>query len=1100
MGCKALIRCLIVAALVALLVPYVFTAGAEGKTAPSDRPSRINIAAHAAVPDSLNLSDFGAVGDGVTDDGPALQSALDALAAAGGGTLFVPEGRYAIATPVSKDFTNLASSVTIQGVETSIPIPPPNASAGDLTRGLDLTSGFVPRTGEQQVAISITGLQSLLIKDILFIGTPDVATDAVVTLALHDVESATVRHCEFYGLSTRAGGAILHAAWSGLTVEQTAFLGSTANSGLYSPVVQNIDWKSITFADTVFVDYGKRPELFGKTGLGSPFSWVNIGNAATVTPDSPRREAVFRNVFLDEGGFFGLTGTPNYFQTPSAPIDLVYVTNLHMNVSNLGASGHFFDGLQRVMVENSHYGWSTNTDSGISILGAGNAILDRVVTEDSATRIRADADTQRLTVINSVYEDLASEAQSTSVIDTENDEDDPVWYVRQQFLLVLGRDPDPAAHFYWADQILQCGGNTQCVADRRAELSTFLEASPAPKISIAGSVIDDNAAEMQGVTITLSGSQSVATETDSNGQYHFTGLPTSGVYTITASKRHYTFASPEQTFIHPTSDQDVGFTATLNRHGVVGRLSNSSGNGLTGATVTLSGAVDATVTTDAGGNYSFSDLPAGEAYTLTPSKANYTFNASSYSIDELDSDRSVNFTGTLNTYTISGRVTLNGAGMGGVSITLSGSQSAQAATNADGSYSFPVLAEGNYDVRPSKTNYTFAPALASFNVLSGNQVADFAATQRTLEFAAAILNAAENVDALQIDVVRAGDTSNVATIRYSATDGTAHQGEDVSTVIGQLTFAPGETSRSFTIFITDDAFVENTEQLTVTLSNPSGAALGSRTSSILTISDNDSAGTNINPIDGPQFFVRQHYQDFLHRNPDAAGLDFWSNQIVACGNNTDCLIHARQNVSAAFFLSIEFQETGYLAYRMYKAAYGRMPRRVDEFLFDARLISEDVLVGNPGWDLKLEANKAQFIAQFVVRPEFVERYPIALTPAQFVGNLNTNTGLSLSAGELTAAIAEFNGAANSADTTARYRAIRRVVENSTFVQRETSPAFVLMQYFGYLQRNPDEAPDSNLDGFNFWLAKLNQFGGDYGRAEMVRAFLESIEYRTRFGN
>ncbi|MET0645680.1 MAG: hypothetical protein ABW208_03605, partial [Pyrinomonadaceae bacterium] len=61
-------------------------------------------------------------------------------------------------------------------------------------------------------------------------------------------------------------------------------------------------------------------------------------------------------------------------------------------------------------------------------------------------------------------------------------------------------------------------------------------------------------------------------------------------------------------------------------------------------------------------------------------------------------------------------------------------------------------------------------------------------------------------------------------------------------------------------------------------------------------------------------------------------------------------------------------------------------------------------------------------------------------------------------------------------------------------------AFVLMQYFGYLRRNPDEAPDSDLTGFNHWLGKLNEFDGDYETAELVKAFLSSAEYRGRFGN
>ena len=84
-------------------------------------------------------------------------------------------------------------------------------------------------------------------------------------------------------------------------------------------------------------------------------------------------------------------------------------------------------------------------------------------------------------------------------------------------------------------------------------------------------------------------------------------------------------------------------------------------------------------------------------------------------------------------------------------------------------------------------------------------------------------------------------------------------------------------------------------------------------------------------------------------------------------------------------------------------------------------------------------------------------------------------------------------------TAARVRVLRRVAESQTFSQRELSPAFVLMQYFGYLQRNPYDPPDDNLDGYNFWLNKLNEAGGDFRRADMVKSFLVSTEYRARFG-
>jgi hypothetical protein len=56
-----------------------------------------------------------------------------------------------------------------------------------------------------------------------------------------------------------------------------------------------------------------------------------------------------------------------------------------------------------------------------------------------------------------------------------------------------------------------------------------------------------------------------------------------------------------------------------------------------------------------------------------------------------------------------------------------------------------------------------------------------------------------------------------------------------------------------------------------------------------------------------------------------------------------------------------------------------------------------------------------------------------------------------------------------------------------------------MQFFGYLRRNPNDAPDANFAGYDFWLNKLNAFGGNYISSEMVKAFITSGEYRHRFG-
>ena len=109
------------------------------------------------------------------------------------------------------------------------------------------------------------------------------------------------------------------------------------------------------------------------------------------------------------------------------------------------------------------------------------------------------------------------------------------------------------------------------------------------------------------------------------------------------------------------------------------------------------------------------------------------------------------------------------------------------------------------------------------------------------------------------------------------------------------------------------------------------------------------------------------------------------------------------------------------------------------------------------------------------------------------------TGVTPSTAERQAAIDEFAGASTTGDVAARARALRRVAENATFDAQEFNRAFVLMQYFGYLRRNPNAAPDTDYTGYDFWLTKLNQFNGNFVNAEMVKAFIVSIEYRQRFG-
>jgi len=229
-----------------------------------------------------------------------------------------------------------------------------------------------------------------------------------------------------------------------------------------------------------------------------------------------------------------------------------------------------------------------------------------------------------------------------------------------------------------------------------------------------------------------------------------------------------------------------------------------------------------------------------------------------------------------------------------------------------------------------------------------------------------------------------------------------------------------------------------------------------------------------------------------------------------------CVETRRIDVSASFFLSIEFQQTGYLVERFYKAAYGDASVsskfggqhqilaptvRFNEFFTDTQRIGQGVIVLQPGWEQLLESNKQAYALEFVQTSRFTSAFPTTMTPAQFVDKLDQNAGSVLLASERTNAINLFSGAGDTSNTTARAQVVRMVAEDTDLYNAEYNRAFVLAEYFGYLRRNPNDAPESTLDytGYDFWLTKLNQFNGNYINAEMVKAFLSSIEYRQRFG-
>jgi hypothetical protein len=390
----------------------------------------------------------------------------------------------------------------------------------------------------------------------------------------------------------------------------------------------------------------------------------------------------------------------------------------------------------------------------------------------------------------------------------------------------------------------------------------------------------------------------------------------------------------------------------------------------------------------------------------------------------------------------------------------------------------------------------------------------------SVKLSASSYSDAESVGSMSVTVQRAGDTSVVSAVDYATSDtagasncnaansGNASSRCDYETTVGTLRFAPGETSKMISIPIVDDVYAEGGESFSVTLTNASGAVLGSPSVATVTINDNDGT-TGTNPFTQAGYFVRMQYLDFFSREPDTSGLNFWTNEITSCGSNTQCTEIKRINVSAAFYLSIEFRDTGYLVERIYRSAYGNgtgtstlggthqfsVPViRFEEFLPDTQEIGRGVVVGQTGWEQVLENNKQAFLNAFVQRSRFTGAFPAGMTAAQYVDALNVNAGGALSTSER-------NQLVNDLTTSAKTRAqvLRAVAEDADLNTAENNRAFVLMQFYGYLRRNPNDAPDADYTGYDFWLSKLNQFNGNFVNAEMVKAFIQSDEYRHRFG-
>jgi hypothetical protein len=354
-----------------------------------------------------------------------------------------------------------------------------------------------------------------------------------------------------------------------------------------------------------------------------------------------------------------------------------------------------------------------------------------------------------------------------------------------------------------------------------------------------------------------------------------------------------------------------------------------------------------------------------------------------------------------------------------------------------------------------------------------------------VQFSSATYNVAEDGLHATITVNRLGDISKVAQVDYATSDpsglkncsdvagnpGNASSRCDYATSVGTLRFAAGEGTKIVSIPIVNDVYVEGPEAFTITLSNSMGAELGSPSSAVVTIDDNDN-GEVANPINDNAFFIRQLYIDFLGREPDPVGFQGWLTQLNNCAQDDQSC--DRIHIAEGFARSEEFAARGYFIYRAYHTALGRKPD-YREFIPDMAKVSGFLNAQ------ELEANKQAFVNEFVTRNEFRMKYD-SLDNAGYVNSLEATALVSVPGKQ--GLLDDLNAGRKT-----RAEVLRAIMETEELKAKYVNEAFVVMEYFGFLRRDPDAAYQGWIDQFNHSNSYRLVIGG----------FVNSTEYSIRFG-
>lgn len=227
-------------------------------------------------------------------------------------------------------------------------------------------------------------------------------------------------------------------------------------------------------------------------------------------------------------------------------------------------------------------------------------------------------------------------------------------------------------------------------------------------------------------------------------------------------------------------------------------------------------------------------------------------------------------------------------------------------------------------------------------------------------------------------------------------------------------------------------------------------------------------------IEDSDFFVQQQYIDFLSRFPEAGGFQAWMNVLSSCNGDAKCLFGPdgkRVEVSRGFYQSDEYHKKGFLSHRFHAVSFGRLAT-YDEFTRDMRSLTGAT-------DAETLAKRDAFAGSWVQRADFKQKYD-ALSNAAFVDELLRTAGITLTNRDQLVAEA----------ATSRASVLRKIVESNELQAKEYDPAFVAIQYYGYLRRAPEES------GYKAWLDYLKGHPGDY--KTMIWGFVESPEYVNRF--